>query len=53
VWEARGDTVGTKTIALHARRLRARLGDAVELVRIRGVGYRLTGPDGVVTVPSP
>jgi DNA-binding response OmpR family regulator len=53
VWGARGDTVGTKTIALHARRLRARLGaDAVELVRIRGVGYRLTGPDAVVTVPS-
>lgn len=52
VWEARGDTVGSKTIALHARRVRARLGDAVELVRIRGVGYRLTGPDAAVTMPS-
>jgi DNA-binding response OmpR family regulator len=52
VWEPRGDTVGSKTIALHARRLRDRLGDAVELVRVRGVGYRLTGPDAAVSVPS-
>lgn len=41
VWEARGDTAGAKTIALHARRLRLRLGGTLELVRIRGVGYRL------------
>ena len=44
VWAARGDTATTKTIALHVRRLRERLGDALELVRIRGVGYRLRAP---------
>ena len=44
VWTARGGTATAKTIALHVRRLRERLGDAVELVRIRGVGYRLRPP---------
>ena len=44
VWAARGETATTKTIALHVRRLRERLGDALELVRIRGVGYRLRAP---------
>jgi DNA-binding response OmpR family regulator len=44
VWTARGGTASAKTIALHVRRLRERLGDAVELVRIRGVGYRLRPP---------
>jgi len=41
VWEARGDTVRPKTIALHARRLRLRLDGTLDLVRVRGVGYRL------------
>ena len=44
VWTARGGTATAKTIALHVRRLRERLGDAVDLVRIRGVGYRLRAP---------
>jgi DNA-binding response OmpR family regulator len=44
VWTARGGTATAKTIALHVRRLRDRLGDAVELVRVRGVGYRLRPP---------
>jgi DNA-binding response OmpR family regulator len=44
VWTARGGTATPKTVALHVRRLRERLGDAVELVRIRGVGYRLRPP---------
>jgi DNA-binding response OmpR family regulator len=44
VWTARGGTATAKTIALHVRRLREHLGDAVELVRIRGVGYRLRAP---------
>lgn len=41
VWGSRGYAATTKTIALHVRRLRERIGDSVELVRVRGVGYRL------------
>jgi DNA-binding response OmpR family regulator len=41
VWGSRGSAATAKTIALHVRRLRERIGDSVELVRVRGVGYRL------------
>ncbi len=41
VWGSRGYAATAKTIALHARRLRERIGDSVEIVRVRGVGYRL------------
>ena len=41
VWGTRGYAASAKTIALHIRRLRERIGDSVELVRVRGVGYRL------------
>ena len=42
VWGARGSEASSNTIAVHIRRLRAQLDDAVELINIRGVGYRLT-----------
>lgn len=41
VWGSRGYAATAKTIALHVRRLRERMGPSVELVRVRGVGYRL------------
>ncbi len=42
VWGVRGSDASSNTIAVHIRRLRAQLNDAVELINIRGVGYRLT-----------
>lgn len=36
----RGDDVSTNTIKLHTSRLRARVADALDVVNIRGVGYR-------------
>ncbi|MFG1941310.1 response regulator transcription factor [Nonomuraea sp. NPDC048826] len=46
VWHASGDDVPTNTIAVHVKRLRARLGDTDDaLIRtVRGVGYRLVAP---------
>ncbi|MEU8246459.1 response regulator transcription factor [Nonomuraea sp. NPDC048916] len=46
VWHASGDDVATNTIAVHVKRLRARLGDTDDTViqTVRGVGYRLVSP---------
>ncbi|WP_336209540.1 response regulator transcription factor [Nonomuraea sp. LPB2021202275-12-8] len=46
VWHASGDNVATNTIAVHVKRLRARLGDIDDTViqTVRGVGYRLASP---------
>jgi len=42
VWRAPGDFASANTIAVHIRRIRARLDGAAELTSVRGVGYRLT-----------
>ncbi len=41
VWRATDDVVSANTIAVHIRRIRARLAGAAELGSVRGVGYRL------------
>lgn len=47
VWHASGDDVATNTIAVHVKRLRARLGDTDDslIQTVRGVGYRLLSPE--------
>ena len=40
VWDLHWDS-STKTVDMHIVALRRRLGDAAEIVTIRGVGYRL------------
>ncbi|WP_240197603.1 response regulator transcription factor [Nonomuraea lactucae] len=47
VWHASGDSVATNTIAVHVKRLRARLGDTDDTMiqTVRGVGYRLVSPE--------
>ncbi|CAN5362862.1 MtrAB system response regulator MtrA [soil metagenome] len=46
VWRARGEDASANTIAVHIRRIRARIGSAALLINVRGVGYRLTpAPD--------
>lgn len=42
VWRATDDVVSANTIAVHIRRVRARLEGAAQLHSVRGVGYRLT-----------
>lgn len=43
VWRARGD-MQTRTVDMHVRRLRAKLGAAAQHVEtVRGLGYRLQG----------
>jgi hypothetical protein len=37
---------GIRTVDIHVRRLRAKLGDALPLDTVRGVGYKLRAPDG-------
>ncbi|MFG3441617.1 response regulator transcription factor [Nonomuraea sp. NPDC047897] len=46
VWHSSADTVATNTIAVHVKRLRARLGDTDDTMiqTVRGVGYRLVTP---------
>lgn len=46
VWGLRYDG-GTRTVDIHVRRLRAKLGGALRVVTLRGAGYRLMAPDGV------
>lgn len=50
VWGARYEG-GARTVDIHVRRLRAKLGDALPLETLRGAGYKLrspseTGPNG-------
>lgn len=42
IWRSRADAATSNTIAVHIRRIRARLDGAAELISVRGVGYRLT-----------
>ncbi|WP_101787661.1 response regulator transcription factor [Nonomuraea indica] len=46
VWHSSADNVATNTIAVHVKRLRARLGDTDDTMiqTVRGVGYRLVSP---------
>jgi two-component system phosphate regulon response regulator PhoB len=45
VWEAQAD-IQTRTVDMHVQRLRAKLGDAGQLLEtVRGFGYRLREPD--------
>ncbi len=44
VWGPRYDG-GPRTVDIHVRRLRAKLGDALPLETVRGAGYRLARPD--------
>jgi len=43
VWGARYEG-GPRTVDIHVRRLRAKLGDALPLETLRGAGYKLKGP---------
>jgi DNA-binding response OmpR family regulator len=43
VWGARYDG-GARTVDIHVRRLRAKLGDALPLETMRGAGYKLRAP---------
>lgn len=43
VWGVRGHE--TRTLDVHIRRLRAKLGPSVSIETVRGVGYRLPAPD--------
>ena len=46
VWEAAPD-IQTRTVDMHVQRLRAKLGDAGEMIEtVRGFGYRLRVPQG-------
>jgi len=44
VWSNRYDG-GPRTVDIHVRRLRAKLGDALPLETLRGSGYKLRAPD--------
>jgi DNA-binding response OmpR family regulator len=43
---------GPRTVDIHVRRLRAKLGEALPLETLRGSGYKLRAPDGVEAVPG-
>ena len=43
VWDLHWDT-STKTLDMHVMALRRKLGDAIEITTVRGVGYRLVAP---------
>jgi DNA-binding winged helix-turn-helix (wHTH) protein len=43
VWGLRYDG-GTRTVDIHVRRLRAKLGDSLRVVTLRGAGYKLMSP---------
>jgi DNA-binding response OmpR family regulator len=45
VWGARYEG-GARTVDIHVRRLRAKLGDGLPLETMRGAGYKLRAPRG-------
>ncbi|MBM4362650.1 MAG: response regulator transcription factor [Deltaproteobacteria bacterium] len=51
VWGNRYDG-GPRTVDIHVRRLRAKLGDALPLDTLRGSGYKLRAPDVAPAAPS-
>jgi DNA-binding response OmpR family regulator len=48
VWGVRYEG-GARTVDIHVRRLRAKLGDALPLETLRGTGYKLRAPDELPT----
>jgi DNA-binding response OmpR family regulator len=50
VWGARYDG-GARTVDIHVRRLRAKLGQALPLETLRGAGYKLRAPAEAVEAP--
>jgi DNA-binding response OmpR family regulator len=44
VWGSRYEG-GARTVDIHVRRLRAKLGDALPLETLRGAGYKLRAPN--------
>ncbi|MFO0601829.1 MAG: response regulator transcription factor [Polyangiales bacterium] len=51
LWGRRGGV--TRTLDVHVRKLRARLGDRVVIETVRGVGYRMVAPDTTPLKSSP
>ncbi|MCC6525509.1 MAG: response regulator transcription factor [Polyangiaceae bacterium] len=51
VW-GRGYEGGARTVDIHVRRLRQKLGDALALETSRGAGYKVAAPAGVVPAPG-
>jgi DNA-binding response OmpR family regulator len=52
VWGARYEG-GPRTVDIHVRRLRAKLGEALPLDTLRGSGYKLRAPDSSVSEELP
>jgi hypothetical protein len=52
VWSTAASAEGTRTIDVHVRRLRKKLGGFVQIVTVRGVGYRCDPTPEVVLVGS-
>ena len=52
VWGARYEG-GARTVDIHVRRLRAKLGDALPLETLRGAGYKLRAPQDTGGEPEP
>jgi DNA-binding response OmpR family regulator len=51
VWGSRYEG-GARTVDIHVRRLRAKLGDAFPLETLRGAGYKLRAPEGTPQAPA-
>jgi DNA-binding response OmpR family regulator len=51
VWGARYEG-GARTVDIHVRRLRAKLGDALPLETLRGAGYKLRSPAEQAAAPD-
>lgn len=52
VWRNGGPSEGTRTIDVHVRRLREKLGGCLQIVTVRGVGYRCEPTPEIVLVGS-
>lgn len=52
VWRRGVPSAGTRTIDVHVRRLREKLGGCLQIVTVRGVGYRCDPTPDVVLVGS-
>jgi DNA-binding winged helix-turn-helix (wHTH) protein len=52
VWGSRYEG-GARTVDIHVRRLRAKLGETLPLETLRGAGYKLRAPEGTTPAPVP
>ena len=41
IWDISGDFVEDNTLTVYVKRLRKKLGDAVQISTVRGIGYRV------------